>query len=513
MGSDTLNRAFLNLRAGEDVWARDGVEAKEYFAKISKKYNFDDWDMNTRREVQLGSQKVQLTLGQMMSLYAYSKRKASHEHLRYGGFIFDPKATYKGKKENGKGLTIERLVADSTRYTMDEITIMNLASTLGLTKEQIGFVDEMQQYLSKDLAAKGNEVSLELYGIKLFNDEFYLPMIVASEYLDSATGKTGDPKIKNKGMTKKLTPDAKNPLVLMDFMDVWKRHVNDMALYHGMTLPMEDMNKLLNYRETFGLDEKTVSDKIVLGMSDAERTEILRFKRLENVPAVKEIPDDVISKIPEISSWEDINKYFGSEKRTLIHKIASEFGVFQNKKYSNSDINLSFEFSNNNFRESYSKQGQNYESFAKLFSVFNDVVNSAVGIEVHNRNAKNYKPDPTLKNAYVLMSAFENGDKIIPVKLEVKEFNDKQNTLYVAITLEGIEKAEVWKSGSSNNDVAQSSRSANISIPDLMKKVNPLFVGADNGNLNPNLRRRVFLSKIIKSQIMQTLRICVGSIR
>ena len=64
----------------------------------------------------------------------------------------------------------------------------------------------------------------------------------------------------------------------------------------------------------------------------------------------------------------------------------------------------------------------------------------AVGIETHNRNGEGYKADPSLKNVYVLASAFVDGENIIPVKLEVKEFSDKENTLYVAIALESIKK-------------------------------------------------------------------------
>ena len=85
----------------------------------------------------------------------------------------------------------------------------------------------------------------------------------------------------------------------------------------------------------------------------------------------------------------------------------------------------------------------------------------------------NYKPDPTLKNVYVLMSAFEDGDNIVPVKLEVKEFRDKKNTLYVAVSLDGIKKTEVWKQGNTASSVTQNSHSVTISIPDLMRKVNP----------------------------------------
>ena len=179
----------------------------------------------------------------------------------------------------------------------------------------------------------------------------------------------------------------------------------------------------------------------------------------------------IVKKFENISSWEDINNLFGSKKSTLIQKLVSEFGVF--KGYSNADIKLSFEFSKNNFRESYHKQKVNYEQFAKMFSVFDRVVKNAVGIESHNRNVDGYKTDVTLKNVYVLMSAFEDGDLIVPVKLEVKEFKDKQNTLYVAISLEGIKKTEVSKQGTTENGVAQNSRSVNIIIRDLFSKINP----------------------------------------
>lgn len=37
-------------------------------------------------------------------------------------------------------------------------------------------------------------------------------------------------------------------------------------------------------------------------------------------------------------------------------------------------------------------------------------------------------------------SAFEDESKIVPVKLEIKGFVDKDNTLYVAIALESIKK-------------------------------------------------------------------------
>ena len=50
-----------------------------------------------------------------------------------------------------------------------------------------------------------------------------------------------------------------------------------------------------------------------------------------------------------------------------------------------------------------------------------------------------------MDNVYVLASAFLDGESIVPVKLEIKEFPDKENTLYVAIALESIKKNEIVK--------------------------------------------------------------------
>lgn len=109
-----------------------------------------------------------------------------------------------------------------------------------------------------------------------------------------------------------------------------------------------------------------------------------------------------------------------------------------------------------------------------MLTCFDEVVENAIGIEAHNRNSEGYKVDLTLKEVYVLASAFEDGNDIIPVKLEVKEFSDKKNTLYIAIALESIKKDEIVGQGNTENGVTQYPTSFDISIADLLKNVNPL---------------------------------------
>ena len=211
------------------------------------------------------------------------------------------------------------------------------------------------------------------------------------------------------------------------------------------------------------------SGKITKEMTDEERYEILKDAAIEDAPTVKELSEFSDKKFT-VSSWEEINEYSGSEKRSEILKIAEAFEVV-GKEYQNSNVSFSFLFSHNNFKESYSKQKRYYESFAKMFSVFDDVIQKAVLIEVHNR--KNHGADPTLKNVYVLASAYKDGENIVPIKLEIKEFRDKPASLYVTIALEKIKKAEVSKQGDTENGVTQNFLSANISISHLFQKINP----------------------------------------
>ena len=209
---------------------------------------------------------------------------------------------------------------------------------------------------------------------------------------------------------------------------------------------------------------------ITPNMTDETRYRILKERKIDSVPETYDIPPQVLEKMSGFSDWSDVDRYFGKDKRGLILKLATEFGAV-GKEYSNQDIELEFEFSKNNFRESYNKQGQNYRLFAKMFSVFDKVIDGAVGIEVHKRT--DYKNDPTLENMYVLASAFLDGDTIVPVKLEVKKFKDKPASLYVAVSLHPIKMTEVWKQGTTENGVAQNSRSVTISISDLFAKINP----------------------------------------
>lgn len=247
IGSSALTNLFKNVRKGEDVWATDMTEAKAFHAEKAKKYGYDSWDLDKRYEFESTSGlKFDLNTEEIMALYAYSKRgDQAKDHLKHGGFVHDPQTELKQKKL--KFFEVKKYLDDATAYNISDETLEKIIGTL--SEEQKGFVDEMQDYLSDVMGAKGNEVSLAMYAVKLFKEKSYFPLKSAPQYMEKAReAEQGDVKIKNKGFTKQTVPKAKNPIVLSSFMDVWADHVNEMSLYHAFTLPLEDFYRVYNYR-------------------------------------------------------------------------------------------------------------------------------------------------------------------------------------------------------------------------------------------------------------------------
>ena len=246
IGSVTLTTAFNNVRAGEDVWAKDVTEAREFYLEKSKKYKYDTWDFQKQYRFQSTSEMdFSLNLEQILSLYAYSKREQAADHLRYGGIVFDEST--KIIKKTKLGISLEFNPTEATAYNISQETLADIISKL--TDEQKAFADEMQDYLSTVMGAKGNEVSMEMYDIKLFKEKNYFPLKSAQQFMEKVREQQkGDVKIKNSGFSKGTVPHAKNPIVLTPFMDVWSNHVNEMSMYHAFVLPLEDFYRIYNYK-------------------------------------------------------------------------------------------------------------------------------------------------------------------------------------------------------------------------------------------------------------------------
>lgn len=255
IGSAVMSELYDNLRKGEDTFYRDVSEARKFFLESAEKNGFSKWNLNELKEFTAANgQKFQLSLDELMSLYAYSLRPQAREHLTKGGIVLGENT--KRFTKGPLGVTRETTYNDANAYTLTDETIDAIAGSL--TKEQRQFAFEMQQYLAKIMGAKGDEVNMALYGIKKFGEETYWPLKSSDVFSERVRAQQDNPgnKLKNKGFTKALTPKANNAIELSTLTETWAKHVSDMSMYHSFTLPMEDFYRVYNWNQRGDSDGK-----------------------------------------------------------------------------------------------------------------------------------------------------------------------------------------------------------------------------------------------------------------
>ena len=238
IGSEAFTELVMNIANSENTVMQDIKESVAFRDEMVEKYGFNNWDVNKeidREFLDNTGKKFKLTLGQVMALYAYSRRKGAWDHIEYGGFVFGEAALTNPKP------------ADSYKLSKSQCE----AITDLLTKEQKAYAEDMQKYLSDTMGAKGNEVSMMLYGIKMFGEKNYFPIKIAGQFKaqaneSQAKAAAGFSSMTNAGFTHEQNPNAKAPFVLEGFNEIWSDHVNEMSRYHGTVPALEDMRRVMN---------------------------------------------------------------------------------------------------------------------------------------------------------------------------------------------------------------------------------------------------------------------------
>jgi hypothetical protein len=259
IGSETLMEYYWDLVRGQDTYARDVTEAKNFAQAIRKKYGYKNWDLDKTYTIKDKNGKdFSLSLKHMMSIYAYSKREQAKDHMEQGGFFFNDKETFRKDK---KGL-LHFIRSNETGYKVDEgvmTAILELMSEID--ENTIAYVDEMQEYLTK-MGEKGNEVTRKMWGIDIFKEKFYFPLKSKEDFIYQANTPAETSSLKNDGMTKETKPHASNPIVLEAFDSVWDQHVEKMSKYHAFVIPIDNLNKVINYGTWADGDSKSITTMI-----------------------------------------------------------------------------------------------------------------------------------------------------------------------------------------------------------------------------------------------------------
>lgn len=187
--------------------------------------------------------------------------------------------------------------------------------------------------------------------------------------------------------------------------------------------------------EGSGTKRHDLTDRITPGMSEEERYERLKDREI----TVPHYNAEKMSSIEE-GGYEALENAGRDSAFKILRKIGEQFGVF--KDYHNTDMELDFAFSRRGLQESINKQGREFQNYAKMMSVFDDVVENAVGIEAHENRYKTRGDQ--VKETFVFASAFQTDTGVIPVLLEVRTFtDDTKSGLYVAVSLQEIERSRI----------------------------------------------------------------------
>lgn len=246
-----IYRMLRNAQDHQEIMARDVAEKVHQILGDAKTGIRENAVTSMNEEVHhfttTEGRELDLTTAQAMELYLLSERKQAEDHLLKGG-IMQPEIKIPRKPKIPRGTNAIHLSAAD---------IQNIVGVL--TPEQIRIADGLQKLTTGVLANYGNEASMKAYGYKKFTEQDYWPIKSAEEDLNSSPEKdSGNVRsIKNIGMAQAVNPKASNALEVRSVFSTFADHASDMIDYAAWLCPMEDANRLFNYKFEDGKGKKT----------------------------------------------------------------------------------------------------------------------------------------------------------------------------------------------------------------------------------------------------------------
>ena len=187
--------------------------------------------------------------------------------------------------------------------------------------------------------------------------------------------------------------------------------------------------------------------RLTIDSTEQQRYELLKDAVIQAVP----IKEDAIKGV-------NLEDYNTRKKSTVIpgfRALARNLGIL-NVDLNNCELDFPFQFSRRNLEKSLHHQleyGGSYQDYVKAMSCFNELVENAVPIETHPDKKKGTaREEQNLKQVYVLVSAIQDGNKIIPIQLEVKTYTTGNSQLYMTVALTKVDSGVVEKASATQGD-------------------------------------------------------------
>lgn len=293
LGSDELLKLYRDVRKGEDTWAVTVDNSRNYANDVRDKHKWKEWNRKKRYEITTAAgDKLNLNLEQLMAIYAMSNRRQTLNHIVHGGVVITdkPKSAIQTLKDKNYKWN------DSLTHKLAFEDIAKIKSML--TEEQKSYVRDMVNYISTDMAEKGNEISRQLYDVELFKEENYYPARTAKNYMHKSSVETiGAKKLINSGFTNATIEKAENPLLLEEFDTVWASHIDEMASYNAFALPLENFDRVYNYQSSNGDNYNSIRTLVENAYGKKATSYISDLLEDLNGGVIHEAGSDVVDKL------------------------------------------------------------------------------------------------------------------------------------------------------------------------------------------------------------------------
>lgn len=290
---------YRMLRNAQDQQQLMADEVANAVRSIVSPKTVRNMERTTRTFTTERGDKLALSTAQIMELYELMKRTQAHDHLLKGGIV-------QPEVESAK----IRRGTDAILLTEEDLA--NIAGTL--TDRQVQIADGLQRLTCGLLADYGNRASMDAYGYKKFTEQSYWPIQSAKEGIRSSVerGSGQTRSIANIGFAQAVTPHANNPLDLPGLFSTFSSHAGDMIDYAAWLLPMEDANRLFNFKFRDG--EGNLTGKTVKGLLErvgGEGSQRYWHNLMEDIQNGINAPGDS-------PMWDKIGKSIGNFKGAAV---------------------------------------------------------------------------------------------------------------------------------------------------------------------------------------------------
>ena len=180
---------------------------------------------------------VYMTPLQKVHMYLESKNYDNLAHM-LGGRVFADRELY------SKGNKAEAFASDPIHLARADV----LRISSDLTEEEMELANILERYYNTYAKGEINKVSNELYGFDRAMAGNYAPIFTKDTY-NTFTPAIIDGTAEGVGHMKTRIKGARTPTVNISAMDAFNKHVSQTSRFVGMSIPLHNMNGILNWTQ------------------------------------------------------------------------------------------------------------------------------------------------------------------------------------------------------------------------------------------------------------------------